>query len=667
LNFRQSISREIFTRKYMINGENSPEEVIAGIADEISSVEDLKKRSKVRQDFYEMLESGKLVPGGRIWANARPNSKLKNYNNCFTIDVEDSMEGIYDSLKEDALISKTGGGVGFNISKVRPKDDELSKGGLSSGPISFMRVFNESAKIIQTGGARRAAHIAILNIDHPDIEEFITVKHGDTNKELTQFNISVGITDKFIEAVEADADWDLKWNDKIYKTIKAKYLYNLIAENAFMHNEPGIFNLDTAERYNNGWWAFKIDRTNPCITGDGLVLTPSGYVRADSLNVGDLIINGKGNSVPIETKEVNENFPVLEVSFDNGRKLKVTENHIFYTFTGEKKIKDLRTGDIVKGFENTSVTITNIMLYPGSHTVYDFYESETDCWITEGVLSRGCGEICMPSYSLCCLASNNLLAFVHNAFTPQAYFDYEEYVRAIHISVRFLDNVLSATQYPLQRIEDFSKQWRRIGLGFTGLANALMMLGVKYGSKESLDVCEKMAKTMRDESYRASVDLAKEKGKFPVFDLKIMESGFIKQLPEDIQADIKTYGLRNIAMNTIAPNGCLVKETKVKTSDGIKTIENIFEENLINIEQEEDSIGTWYIPSKEILVETVFGFSRISKLYVNGYKTTLSAKTKSSEITGTENHHVLVKSSEGKASWKRLDELKIGDKILIKK
>lgn len=440
----QLISEEIFRKKYCLAGESTAEEVFRGVSEEVSSKEE--DRDKWRQVFYEELDSGRLLPGGRILANARPTSRLKNYNNCFTIDIEDSMEGIYNSLYEDALISKSGGGVGFNITKLRPKGDKLSKGGEASGPISFLRVFNESAKIIMTGGQRRAAHIAIMNIDHPDIREFITLKKGSTNNELTQFNISVGIPDSFMQAVEEDGDWNLQWGGKVYETVKARELLDLLATNAYQHNEPGVLFLDTVERYNNGYWAFKMDRTNPC------------------------------------------------------------------------------------------------------------------------------GEICMPSYSLCCLASLNLTKFVIDPFTPEARFDFDLFAKSVDIGVRFLDNVLDVTTYPLPKIEEFSKQWRRIGLGFTGLGDAFAMLGIVYGSPRSIELSKELGESLRDNSYLASIYLADEKGTFPAYDLRIHKSEFIKGLPKKLRAMIAESGLRNIALNTCAPTGTISLSVGNNCSSGIEPI-----------------------------------------------------------------------------------------------
>ncbi|MCK5737151.1 MAG: hypothetical protein KAH21_11760, partial [Spirochaetaceae bacterium] len=286
---------------------------------------------------------------------------------------------------------------------------------------------------------------ALLDITHPDIEEFITVKQGDKNKELTQFNISVKITDEFISAVERNGDFNLSFAGKVYRTIKARDLYDKLAKNAFIHNEPGIFNSDTVQRYNNGYWAFKMDRVNPC------------------------------------------------------------------------------------------------------------------------------GELVMPSYSLCCLAAMNLSSFVSEPFSEGAEFDFEMFSKSVTTGIRFLDDVLDVTDYPLEKIETFSKQWRRVGLGFTALGTAMSMLGITYGSDESIAFSADMSRTLRDGSYRASAALAAEKGSFPAFDAeKILGAAFVKKLPEDIRNDIGKHGLRNIQMNTVAPTGTISLSIGQNCSSGIE-------------------------------------------------------------------------------------------------
>lgn len=445
--FKQEISKEIFFRKYALHGEKTVEEVLGGVAEEIASPEKTKELKDFwKNKFLEVMLTGEFIPGGRILANARPHSKMKNYNNCFTIDVEDSMEGIYDALKEDALIGKVGGGVGFNISALRPKGASISKGGESSGAMSFLEVFDASARAIHTGGGRRGAHICILNVDHPDIEEFIDYKEGGEHGKLTQFNISVGITDEFMRKVEEDGDWDLQFEGKVYKTIKAKELYDKMTKRAWWYNEPGALFLDTVENMNNAPHHFKVDRANPC------------------------------------------------------------------------------------------------------------------------------GEIVMPPYSLCCLSSINYSKLVRNPFTEEAYFDFDRLGELVKIGVRFLDNVLDATDYPLAKIEDISKRWRRIGLGFTGLGDAFMKLRKIYGSEESVIFSDKISNFVAETAYNYSVDLAIEKGSFPGYDEGIGDYGFIKRLSDKTQKRIKEFGLRNIGLLTVAPTGTTSLTLGDNCSSGIEPV-----------------------------------------------------------------------------------------------
>lgn len=247
--------------------------------------------------------------------------------------------------------------------------------------------------------------------------------------------------------MEADGDWDLVFGGKVYKTLRARELYDLLAKNAFIHNEPGIFNKDTVERYNNGYWAFKMDRVNPC------------------------------------------------------------------------------------------------------------------------------GELVMPPYSLCCLSAINLTKFAVDPFGDAPDFDWEGFKDTVAVAVRFLDNVLDATAYPLEKIKTFSRQWRRIGLGFTGLGDLLCMLKVPYGSDEALEWSEKIARTLRDASYTASSDLAAEKGAFPAFEAeKFLAARFVQELPSEIRERIARQGIRNIQMNTVAPTGTTSLSLGQNCSSGIEPI-----------------------------------------------------------------------------------------------
>lgn len=451
MEFIQDISKELFTQKYMLNGEKTPEEAISGIAKEVSGAEKTKKLQVYWEKvFYDEIMSRRFIPGGRILANARPNSKLKNYGNCYVIPIEDTLVSIYEALAEDAAISGTGGGVGFNCSTLRPKDAEIEKGGASSGPISFLEVFNTSAKTIRNGGGRRSAHITIMDISHPDIEEFITYKQGDGNKKLQNFNISVGISQAFLDALESDAYWNLEFKGKVYKTLKARELFNKLAEHAFIHNEPGLLIYPNIDFRNAGWYIKEIGKIRAC---------------------------------------------------------------------------------------------------------------------------NPCAEQFLPAYGVCNLASHNLAMFVREPFTSRATFEWSLFKRSVGIGVRFSDNIIDVMDYPLPKIEALQKKVRRVGLGITGLADAMAMLGIEYGSNDSVSFAEQIGRYLQRASIEASCELAKEKGAFKLFKAeKHLETPSLINLDIDLKKLIYKYGIRNIALNTIAPVGTGSIALGENCSSGIEPI-----------------------------------------------------------------------------------------------
>jgi ribonucleotide reductase alpha subunit len=725
----QPISEEVFANKYKFHRKNV-EEVFDDISTVVSGSEDVEIRKDIKARFYTEMIEGRFIPAGRILANAWPKSGIKNLMNCYTIGIDDSMESIYDSLKEDARISKVGGGVGFDISNLRPKNSPLSVGGEASGPISFLRIFDASAKTIMTGGSRRAAHIALLDVSHPDIEEFITCKQGDKNKVLTQFNISVKITNKFMNAVEKDLDWDLSFNGKIYKTVKARYLYDLIARNGFEHNEPGMFNVDIVNKYNNGYYSYVINECNPCIVGDTLIAVADGR---NAISIRDLAETGE--DVPVYTKDekgktvirmmrnprsTGYNKKIVKVNLDDGTYIRCTENHSFMLNDGTyREAKKLLAGDSLKRFDsypnnnyrqinsgtardrrqykmiaefNDLITdgktqavhhydfdslndlVENLVVmdrrehhkmhsermkgannpvnrFPEKNpfnnpeiqqkireehhigakrseetrrrigektrercqdpvymknfraslvgknhkvlfveedgienvyngTVDDFHNyavitsHDDDRFIgSSGIFVKNCGEQALPRYGICNLGAINLAKFIKNEFEDNAEFDFLAFAETTRLGVRFLDNVLDASEYPLEKVAKHAHDWRRIGLGFTGLGNVFAMMKIKYGSEESKKLSREIAKSLRDNSYLASAHLAKEKGKFPSCEKeKLLESNFVKKLPEEIKTMISKHGLRNVCINTVAPTGTISLTIGQNCSSGIEPI-----------------------------------------------------------------------------------------------
>ncbi len=265
----------IMENRYLLKDENgkvieTPKELFERVAKNLVKAErkykiSKTKRRKLEEEFYEVMATMRFVPAGRTLNNAgTPQNQLAN---CFVLPVEDSMEAIFEAVKWTALVQQTGGGTGFNFSHLRPKGDVVTKssGGFATGPVSFMKVFDAATAQVMQGGKKRGANMGILNVDHPDILEFISCK--SEGGEVENFNISVGITDKFMKAVEKDKDWDLinPRTGEVVSTIKARSLMSQIVAMAWRTGDPGVIFLDEINRNNPLLAKYgPIEATNPC-------------------------------------------------------------------------------------------------------------------------------------------------------------------------------------------------------------------------------------------------------------------------------------------------------------------------------------------------------------------------------------------------------------------
>ncbi|MDR2055833.1 MAG: vitamin B12-dependent ribonucleotide reductase [Desulfovibrio sp.] len=422
------VLRKRYLRKD-VDGEiqETPRELFWRVASAIAGQESNHKRSsrKVEElacDFYELMTSWKFLPNSPTLMNA--GTELGQLSACFVLPVGDSIEEIFDAVKHAAMIHKSGGGTGFSFSRLRPSKSRVgSTGGVASGPVSFLRIFNTATEQIKQGGTRRGANMGILRVDHPDILEFIRAKEKEG--EFNNFNLSVGLTEAFMQAVEQDEGYDLfmPGTGEVKERLRARDVFDLLVKKAWQSGDPGIVFLD------------RINRDNP---------TP-------------------------EQGEIESTNP--------------------------------------------------------------------------------CGEQPLLPYEACNLGSVNLALFHvpgHNgeADPAQNGIDWPELRRVVHLSVRFLDNVIDASRFPLERIEQTVRNNRKIGLGVMGFADLLYELGVAYDSEQGIRLAERVMGFVQEEGHKASAMLARERGAFPAY-------------PQSVYAGRKKGPYRNATVTTIAPTGTL--------------------------------------------------------------------------------------------------------------
>lgn len=469
----QSISEEVLLEKYAKGDEKSILDVNQRVARALAEVEAPDQRTHWEGRFLHALQQG-FLPAGRI-QSAAGTDLTATLINCFVQPVGDSIAhddeghpGIYVALMEAAETMRRGGGVGYDFSRIRPRGAWVgSTQSSASGPVSYMHVYDRSCETVESAGSRRGAQMGVLRCDHPDVEEFI---HAKDSGALSNFNISVGVTDAFMQAVVNDADFELvhraepgvaqkeagayqKHKDAdghhelwVYRKIRARDLWEQIMRSTYDHAEPGVLFIDTINRDNNLSYCEAIASTNPC------------------------------------------------------------------------------------------------------------------------------AEQPLPPYGCCCLGSIDLTRFVRQPFEETTSFDFAGFAEICRTATRMLDNVLDVTVWPMPQQQQEARSKRRVGLGFTGLGDALVMLNLRYDTPEARDMARRIAEAMRDAAYDASSEMARERGAFPLFnaDLYLSSPRFASRLPQALKDKIRKQGLRNSHLLSIAPTGTISLAFADNASNGIE-------------------------------------------------------------------------------------------------
>lgn len=819
---------KVLERRYLKRDEDGvllekPIDMFVRVARNIASAE--KKYGKTEEEvkgiekqFFNIMTDLDFLPNSPTLMNA--GKELQQLAACFVLPIGDSMNDIFEALKETALIQKSGGGVGYSFSNIRPRNDVvLSTKGVSSGPISFMTVFNAATDTIKQGGTRRGANMGILRVDHPDILDFITSK--DNNEKLTNFNISVGVTETFMRAVENDNEYEIinPRTKEIVDRYRAKEVFGKIVEHAWKNGDPGIIFLDRLNKDNPTPNLGQIESTNPCVSGETLISTDRGFIKARDLyervKAGEhvkILFDRRALEYKVSKEFADKNLDIFESenikSWNRGKRdtyklitysgyeLEATAEHKVLATGGYKKLIELTKDDKVliqpmgrfpldkkifsngkvkklnnftkrktlnlpecwsgelgeilgwligdgwlredrvgftfghedrklssyfnqiirkwyncdikeiirengvihlsyhsKGFieffkelgvkvctscdkevpqslfsapkeaaagflkgifssdgniDDTDGTIkitsssekllkgvqmlllslgikSNILTrrysfsknfsyvnkngeyksykarndnylelfisggvskkrfqkeigfllerkenllrsfkfeklssdnyynkfidrveevkYTGEKEVFDFNEPISNSYIANGVVVRNCGEQPLLPYEACNLGSISLAHMVKEEEGIKKV-DYDKLKKIVHIAVRFLDDVIDMSRYPLEKIGKMAHGNRKIGLGVMGYADLLIILGIPYNSEEALELAQRVMSFIQDESKNASKELAKEKGVFPNF------KGSIYDSPDG-------YEIRNATTTTIAPTGTL--------------------------------------------------------------------------------------------------------------
>ena len=566
-----TLGKDIFTHKYLFTNEDGTTETFDEWLDHVSAG---------NEDIKKLIIEKKFLFGGRILAN-RGLDKYgvkTTYSNCYVITPpEDNIESIFETAKKMARTYSYGGGVGVDISGLAPNGARVHNASkTSSGACSFMDLYSMTTGLIGQNG-RRGALMISLSCEHPDIEEFLDIKK-DLNR-VTKANISIRMTDKFMQAAKEGKEVELSFTretgETITKIVNAKDVLMHLAENNWEMAEPGCLFWNRIEN-----WCivsddenFKFGGVNPCCSGDMRLLTTQGYKTFEELDGTEpFIINSDGDVVRSKVWCSGEKETVRLI-FENHSDVVCTPDHVFKTIGGYEVMARNAKGMTLKkpGLDSINYGYLVKDVTPaGIRKVYDFTEPKTHWGVVEDIVTHNCAEEPLPAGGSCLLGSINLAEFVNE----NGEFLTNEFTNTVKLAVRALNEVLmeGLPLHPLKEQRDSVGDWRQIGLGIMGLADMLIKMGIRYGSKEAISTCDWIGSLMAKTALLESSIMAKEDSVYPKYDRSsIIDSRYvIKNTTPASYEHIEEYGLYNSQLLTIAPTGTL--STMLGVSGGIEPI-----------------------------------------------------------------------------------------------
>lgn len=575
--------------------ETSPEDLFNRLTDEFYRIDQKYPNPLSRAEIYDLLKDfKKLIMAGSPMAGIGIKDSIVSLSNCYVVpSVEDSYGGIMRNDEYLVQISKRRGGLGFDVSNLRPSGAVVKNSAItSSGLASFMQRYSNT--VCETGqNGRRAALMLSCSIDSPAVEEFINSKTNGSS--ISGANISVKLGNEFMHAVEHNETY-LQHNNYTSKIDAAKVFDNIVY-NAWKYAEPGVLFWDTILKWSNGKVygpEYTEVSTNPCFVGDTLLLTTDGYRTFEQLSK-EVNFGEKGYHTTFIDKDnvqqcgkvwSNGFKHVIKLVFENKSYIECTPNHIFMLQDGSECQARHLIGQIVKGFDGNDSKCTQIIDDGNIKEVFDFNLQGDNHWgVVGGLIAHNCSELPLPAFASCILLHMNLSSYVKNEWSKSANFDFDTFKldvsKAARIADDFIDLEIEAVGRIIAKIASDPEPidikqtelslWtqvqkklvntRRYGLGFIGLGDVFAKLGIVYGTQQSIDLGAKIQQCICNCCYSTSVELAKERGAFPIFDFeKDVQSAFIQNAIENVWSAstielYKQYGRRNIACNTVAPTG----------------------------------------------------------------------------------------------------------------